>query len=60
MSEFKDFDLGLVDSSNNTMGTESTQITSYSLCTPGCKTGILQGCSLKSTTCKCTIVSSSI
>ncbi|MFL4498566.1 gallidermin/nisin family lantibiotic [Weissella sp. MSCH1] len=59
MSEFTDFDLGLVDSTNNATGLEESKITSHFLCTPGCKTGWLEGCQNKTASCNCVISSSS-
>ncbi|MGX7118392.1 gallidermin/nisin family lantibiotic, partial [Enterococcus rotai] len=31
------------------------RITSKSLCTPGCVTGVLMGCALKTITCNCSV-----
>nr|ADB43138.1 nisin U2 [synthetic construct] len=48
----KDFNLDLVSVSKKDSGA-SPRVTSKSLCTPGCKTGILTGCPLKTATCGC-------
>ena len=50
----KDFNLDLVSVSKTDSGA-STRITSISLCTPGCKTGVLMGCNLKTATCNCSV-----
>ena len=49
-----DFNLDLVSVSKSNAGA-STRITSYSLCTPGCKAGVLMACHLKTATCNCSI-----
>ncbi|MDO7803154.1 gallidermin/nisin family lantibiotic [Lactiplantibacillus plantarum] len=52
MSNFKDFDLGMTSVKNtNTSGDVDPRWKSKSLCTPGCKTGVLMGCALKSISC---------
>lgn len=51
MSE-KDFDLDIKVTSSEK--NEEVNVTSKSLCTPGCPTGILQTCPVQSTTCGCT------
>lgn len=48
-----DFDLDVVAAS--AAKDASTNITSYSLCTPGCKTGILMTCAINTATCGCSI-----
>lgn len=54
MSNFNDFDLDVT--TKKVSGNDvSPQITSVSLCTPGCITGILQGCALQTITCNCSI-----
>jgi gallidermin/nisin family lantibiotic len=50
-----DFDLDVTVSKDETKGAD-VQITSKSLCTPGCVTGWLQGCNNKTATCNCSIV----
>lgn len=51
----KDFNLDLVKVSNESNTQVEPRITSKSLCTPGCITGILQTCVLQSATCGCSI-----
>ena len=46
----KDFNLDLVEVSKSNTGA-SARITSYSLCTPGCITGVLMGCQFQSAGC---------
>ena len=46
----KDFNLDLVEVSKSNTGA-SARITSYSLCTPGCITGVLMGCQFHSAGC---------
>ncbi|HIS18761.1 gallidermin/nisin family lantibiotic [Lactobacillus salivarius] len=49
-----DFKLDLVKvSKESTNSNYSVKITSYSLCTPGCKTGALMGCTMKTASCGC-------
>lgn len=50
----KDFNLDLVSVSKKNSGA-SPRITSISLCTPGCKTGAVMGCNMKTATCNCRI-----
>ncbi|WP_225415727.1 gallidermin/nisin family lantibiotic [Ligilactobacillus salivarius] len=40
-------------SKESTNSNYSVKITSYSLCTPGCKTGALMGCTMKTASCGC-------
>ncbi|WP_090090073.1 gallidermin/nisin family lantibiotic [Leuconostoc gasicomitatum] len=47
-----DFNLDLVSASKSNSGA-SPRITSVSLCTPGCKTGALMGCNMKTASCGC-------
>ncbi len=54
MAKFDDFDLDVVKVSKQLPEAELA-VTSKSLCTPGCKTGILQTCAIKSATCGCSI-----
>ncbi|MBE0336513.1 gallidermin/nisin family lantibiotic [Paenibacillus sp. 23TSA30-6] len=54
MAKFDDFDLDVVSVSKQGSGFEP-QVTSKSLCTPGCVTGILQTCALQTITCNCHI-----
>ncbi len=51
MANFNDFDLGLTKVSNSEKSQIQPRITSKSLCTPGCKTGILMGCNIKTISC---------
>ncbi len=55
MPKFDDFDLdyNVAEPSNGNI--EESKITSKSLCTPGCITGILQTCAIKTATCGCHI-----
>lgn len=60
MSSFNDFNLGLTkvnSSSKNNATNNSNDVeprwTSKHLCTPGCVTGVLMGCSLRTVTCHC-------
>lgn len=46
-----DFELDVVAAS--AANDVDINITSKSLCTPGCITGILQGCSLRTASCNC-------
>lgn len=46
----KDFNLDLVEVSKSNTGA-SARITSHSLCTPGCYTGVLMGCHIQSIGC---------
>ena len=50
----KDFNLDLVSVSKKDSGA-SPRITSISLCTPGCNTGAVMGCNMKTATCNCSI-----
>ncbi|QMS95788.1 gallidermin/nisin family lantibiotic [Streptococcus equinus] len=49
----EDFNLDLVSVSKNSNSGASPRITSKSLCTPGCKTGALMTCPIKTATCGC-------
>lgn len=49
MSDLRDFDLNVKEEVNDV--SDDDKITSHSLCTPGCKTGILQTCAIKSISC---------
>ncbi|MSS62731.1 gallidermin/nisin family lantibiotic [Velocimicrobium porci] len=54
MAKFDDFDLDMTKLKNK--GTApKPRITSKSLCTPGCVTGILQTCAIQTATCGCSI-----
>ena len=55
MAKFNDFDLDLTEKTAAKNNDVSAQITSKSLCTPGCVTGVLQGCNLQSLTCNVVI-----
>jgi gallidermin/nisin family lantibiotic len=56
MSKLNDFNL---DVTTKAKGSDvEVQWKSKSLCTPGCITGVLQGCALQTITCNCTIVTS--
>ena len=51
--KYDDFDLDVVEVST---GQEvKPRVTSVSLCTPGCVTGILMGCNNQTATCNCSI-----
>lgn len=54
MENFNDFSLDLTVSKEDTKKVD-IQITSKSLCTPGCITGRLMGCNGPSNTCGCTV-----
>ncbi|MSS62730.1 gallidermin/nisin family lantibiotic [Velocimicrobium porci] len=54
MKNFNDFDLDVITSSK-TKAAPKPRITSKSLCTPGCVTGILQTCAIQTATCGCSI-----
>lgn len=55
MSNFNDFDLDVT--TKQVAGNDvNPQITSISLCTPGCITGILMGCNNQTSTCNCSVV----
>jgi len=54
MPKFDDFDLDVKVTNESAKGVEP-RITSKSLCTPGCITGILMTCPLKTATCGCHI-----
>ena len=49
----EDFNLDLVTISKENNSGASPRVTSKSLCTPGCKTGILMTCAIKTATCGC-------
>ncbi|WNO79562.1 gallidermin/nisin family lantibiotic [Streptococcus suis] len=49
----EDFNLDLVTISKENNSGASPRVTSISLCTPGCKTGILMTCAIKTATCGC-------
>nr|ABL77408.1 NsuA3 [Streptococcus thoraltensis]ABO32542.1 NsuA3 [Streptococcus pluranimalium] len=49
----EDFNLDLITISKENNSGASPRITSKSLCTAGCKTGILMTCPLKTATCGC-------
>ncbi|MDR1605800.1 MAG: gallidermin/nisin family lantibiotic [Streptococcaceae bacterium] len=51
----KDFNLDLVSVSKTSQNGASPRITSISLCTPGCKTGWLMGCNVKTASCNCSV-----
>ncbi|MDD6770173.1 MAG: gallidermin/nisin family lantibiotic [Inconstantimicrobium porci] len=53
MSNFNDFDLDVAKKTR--VRGEEPQWKSKSLCTPGCVTGVLQTCSLRTATCGCHI-----
>lgn len=54
MKRFDDFNLDLVKvDKNKNMSKIEPQWKSKSLCTPGCITGILMTCPLKTATCGC-------
>ncbi len=55
MAKFNDFDLDLTEKAAVKNNDVSAQITSKSLCTLGCITGVLQGCNLKSLACNVAI-----
>lgn len=55
MANFNDFDLDVVAVAQENADA-TPYITSKSLCTPGCITGILMGCSGQTATCNCSIV----
>lgn len=55
MDNLKDFDLDIIKISKEDDNTIDPRITSKSLCTPGCITGILQTCALQTVTCGCSI-----
>ncbi|MDR1605793.1 MAG: gallidermin/nisin family lantibiotic [Streptococcaceae bacterium] len=50
-----DFKLDLVSVSKTSASGANTRVTSISLCTPGCKTGWLMGCNLKTASCHCSV-----
>lgn len=52
MSKTKDFNLD-VTTKKSTDG--NAKFRSWSLCTPGCVTGVLMTCNLKTATCNCHI-----
>ena len=54
MTNFNDFDLDVVAVATEENGIQA-RITSISLCTPGCVTGILMGCNAQTATCNCSI-----
>ena len=54
MAKFDDFDLDVTATTADEGGAQP-RITSKSLCTPGCVTGILMTCPLQSVTCGCHI-----
>lgn len=53
MTKFDDFNLGLKEGKNGSEQDVQPRWQSKSFCTPGCKTGLLMGCNMKSLTCKC-------
>ncbi len=56
MAKFDDFNLGLKEVKTTSSDQDvQPRWQSKSFCTPGCKTGLLMGCSLKSITCHCHI-----
>ena len=55
MAAFNDFDLDVTAKQSSDVDA-TPQITSISLCTPGCKTGVLMGCNLQTASCNCQIV----
>lgn len=55
MAKFNDFDLDVKMVGANDDGGMEPRITSKSLCTPGCITGILMTCPLETATCGCHI-----
>lgn len=57
MKQTNDFDINLtkVKKSSKGDGEIRPMVTSKSLCTPGCITGILMGCNLQTATCGCHI-----
>lgn len=54
MAKFDDFDLDVTKTTATESGAEP-RITSKSLCTPGCVTGILMTCAINTATCGCQI-----
>ena len=54
MAKFDDFDLDVTKTTATENGAEP-RITSKSLCTPGCVTGILMTCAINTATCGCQI-----
>lgn len=57
MGKFDDFDLDVTKTTAAAgSGTAEPQVTSKSLCTPGCITGILMTCPIQTATCGCNIV----
>ena len=54
MARFDDFDLDVTKTTAKEGGAEP-RITSKSLCTPGCVTGILMTCAINTATCGCQI-----
>lgn len=52
MAKFDDFDLDLKATSTKSGG-NSPMVTSVSLCTPGCITGVIMTCTIKTATCNC-------
>ncbi|WP_124067896.1 gallidermin/nisin family lantibiotic [Clostridium sp. E02] len=52
MAKFDDFDLDLKATSTKSGGI-SPMVTSVSLCTPGCITGVIMTCTIKTATCGC-------
>ncbi|SDI40029.1 lantibiotic, gallidermin/nisin family [Pseudobutyrivibrio sp. 49] len=49
-----DFNLDVTVSKDDTKKAD-VKITSKSLCTPGCVTGVLMGCNNKTATCNCSV-----
>ena len=54
MAKFDDFDLDVMKTAAEDGGVQP-RITSKSLCTPGCVTGILMTCLLQTATCGCQV-----
>ena len=54
MAKFDDFDLDVMKTAAEDGGLQP-RITSKSLCTPGCVTGILMTCLLQTATCGCQV-----
>ncbi len=50
-----ELDVRIVDTANSSTNVEQPDITSVSLCTPGCITGVLETCFIQTATCNCVI-----
>lgn len=57
MAKFDDFDLDVTSTNAGENGNVEPIVTSKSLCTPGCITGILMTCAINTLTCGCQITS---